>query len=115
MRTWRRRLRLFKASELLGGGLAITQIALDLGYASSSAFTCMFRKEMGCSPSSIDEVQAQRTGTTCKPIEASRFVARRQNVLDDSIRCAAQVFEFLSSIVTSTMLFSSFAVRCERA
>ena len=37
MRTWR--LRLFKAIELLGGGLAITQIAPDLGYASSSAFT----------------------------------------------------------------------------
>jgi AraC-like DNA-binding protein len=50
MRAWRRRLRLFKAIELLGGGLGVTQTALDLGYASASAFIYMFRQEMGCTP-----------------------------------------------------------------
>jgi len=50
LRDWRVRLRLFKAIELLCGEAPITDIALDLGYASASAFIYMFRKEMGCSP-----------------------------------------------------------------
>lgn len=50
MRAWRRRLRLFKAVELLAGNRSITEIALELGYASTSAFTYMFRKQMGRSP-----------------------------------------------------------------
>jgi AraC-like DNA-binding protein len=50
MRAWRRRLRLFKAVELLAGETSITEIALELGYASTSAFIYMFRKEMGRSP-----------------------------------------------------------------
>ena len=47
LRTWRRRLRLFKAIELLAGDRSITEIALELGYGSSSAFTYAFRTEMG--------------------------------------------------------------------
>ena len=43
MRAWRRRLRLFKAIELLAGHLNVTQIALELGYSSTSAFTYAFR------------------------------------------------------------------------
>ncbi|HJU20685.1 MAG TPA: helix-turn-helix transcriptional regulator [Stellaceae bacterium] len=50
LRTWHRRLRLFKAIELLAGGLSVTQIALELGYGSTSAFTYAFRTEMGRSP-----------------------------------------------------------------
>lgn len=50
LRTWRRRLRLFKAIELLGGGLDVTQTAIELGYGSTSAFIYAFRSEMGCSP-----------------------------------------------------------------
>jgi AraC-like DNA-binding protein len=49
-RSWRRRLRLFKAIELLGGGLDVTQTAMELGYGSTSAFVYAFRTEMGCSP-----------------------------------------------------------------
>ena len=56
MRAWRRRLRLFKAIELLAGDLSVTQIALELGYSSTSAFTYAFRTEMGRSP------QAYRLG-----------------------------------------------------
>jgi AraC-like DNA-binding protein len=47
---WRRRLRLIKAVEMLGGGCSVTQTALDLGYGSSSAFIYAFRQEMGISP-----------------------------------------------------------------
>ncbi|MET3528060.1 AraC family transcriptional regulator [Phenylobacterium koreense] len=50
LRTWRRRMRLFKSIELLGGDMDITQIALELGYASSSAFTYAFRTAIGVSP-----------------------------------------------------------------
>lgn len=50
LRSWRRRLRLFKAIELLGGGLGATQTALELGYGSTSAFAYAFRTEMGCGP-----------------------------------------------------------------
>jgi AraC-like DNA-binding protein len=57
LRSWRRRLRLFKAIELLAGDRSITEIAMELGYGSSSAFTYAFRKEMGRSP------QAHRLGS----------------------------------------------------
>lgn len=50
LRSWRRRLRLFKSIELLGGGLGVTQTAMELGYGSSSAFVYAFRSDMGCSP-----------------------------------------------------------------
>jgi AraC-like DNA-binding protein len=50
LRSWRQRLRLFSAMELLGSELPITEIALRLGYSSASAFIFMFRSEMGVSP-----------------------------------------------------------------
>ena len=50
LRSWRRRLRLFKAIEMLGGGLGVTQTAMELGYGSTSAFIYAFRSDMGCSP-----------------------------------------------------------------
>lgn len=50
LRSWRRHLRLFKAVELLGGGVSVTQAAMELGYGSSSAFVYAFRTELGCSP-----------------------------------------------------------------
>ena len=50
LRSWRRRLRLFKAIELLGGGLDVTQTAMELGYGSTSAFVYAFRTDMGSSP-----------------------------------------------------------------
>jgi len=58
LRSWRRRLRLFKSIELLGGGLDVTRTAMELGYGSTSAFIYAFRTEMGCSP------QAYRRGRT---------------------------------------------------
>lgn len=50
LRSWRRRLRMFKAVELLGGGRGVTQTALELGYGSASAFIYAFRADMGCGP-----------------------------------------------------------------
>jgi len=50
LRSWKRRLRLFRAIELLGGGMSVTATALELGYSSPSAFIFAFRSELGCSP-----------------------------------------------------------------
>jgi AraC-like DNA-binding protein len=50
LRSWRRRMRLFKAIELLGGEMDVTRTALDLGYGSPSAFIYAFRTGMGTSP-----------------------------------------------------------------
>ncbi|GEP06154.1 AraC family transcriptional regulator [Methylobacterium oxalidis] len=50
LRSWRRRLRMFKAIELLGGGLGVTQTAMEIGYGSTSAFVYAFRTEIGSSP-----------------------------------------------------------------
>jgi AraC-like DNA-binding protein len=50
LRSWRRRVRLFKAIELMGGGMNVTQTAMQLGYGSTSAFVYAFRSELGCGP-----------------------------------------------------------------
>lgn len=50
LRTWRRRLRLFRAIELLESGMDVTRTAMELGYGSTSAFTYAFRTEMKRSP-----------------------------------------------------------------
>nr|WP_302474095.1 AraC family transcriptional regulator [Roseococcus sp. MDT2-1-1] len=64
LRSWRRRLRLFKAIELLGGGLSVTRTAMELGYGSSSAFVYAFRTAMGCSPQAYmrGAMAGRRTG-----------------------------------------------------
>lgn len=48
---WRERLRLLHALRLLAGGEPVTNVALELGYASPSAFTVMFRRAFGTTPS----------------------------------------------------------------
>lgn len=50
LRSWRRKMRLFKSIELLGGGKDVTGTAFELGYSSSAAFIYAFRTEMGTSP-----------------------------------------------------------------
>ena len=49
-RAWKSRLRLVKSLELLAAGRSVTATALALGYASTSAFSYMFTREIGCSP-----------------------------------------------------------------
>jgi len=47
---WRQRARLLAAVERLSAGESVTQTALDVGYASVSAFVSSFRREFGKSP-----------------------------------------------------------------
>jgi AraC-like DNA-binding protein/quercetin dioxygenase-like cupin family protein len=48
---WRQRARLLAALESLARGEPVLNVALDLGYESPSAFTAMFRRELGAVPS----------------------------------------------------------------
>lgn len=47
---WRTRLRLVEAVQRLVGGASVTEVALDLGYSSTSGFVFMFRSNLGVSP-----------------------------------------------------------------
>ena len=49
-RTWRQRLRLISALERLEQGAAVTEVALDCGYNSPSAFIAAFRRQFGATP-----------------------------------------------------------------
>lgn len=48
---WRQQARVLEAMGRLGSGEPVTQVALDLGYESVSAFSAMFRRAAGTSPS----------------------------------------------------------------
>jgi AraC-like DNA-binding protein len=48
---WRQQLRLLEALQRLASGMPVTTVALDLGYASPSAFSAMFRRSLGATPS----------------------------------------------------------------
>jgi AraC-like DNA-binding protein len=47
---WRRRVRLFHALRLLEDGGSVTGVALEVGYASTSAFSQAFTRQFGRSP-----------------------------------------------------------------
>ena len=62
---WRAQARLIAALERIAGGAGVTRTALDLGYASPSAFTAMFRKMLGIAPRDYFSLQStphQRQG-----------------------------------------------------
>jgi AraC-like DNA-binding protein len=48
--TWRQHVRLMEAMSRLSTGQSVTAVALDVGYSSPSAFTAMFRRAFGVSP-----------------------------------------------------------------
>ncbi|HEY9572044.1 MAG TPA: AraC family transcriptional regulator, partial [Pusillimonas sp.] len=48
---WRQQAKLLAALEWLAEGRQVLGIALDLGYQTQSAFTAMFRRNMGITPS----------------------------------------------------------------
>lgn len=50
---WRRRARLLRALAWIAEGRPIVEVALELGYDSPSAFSAMFRRELGAPPTSF--------------------------------------------------------------
>ncbi|MGY1919935.1 helix-turn-helix domain-containing protein [Pseudomonas tolaasii] len=47
---WRQQVCLLEATARLSQGVSITEVALELGFSSSSAFTAVFRRNLGDSP-----------------------------------------------------------------
>lgn len=47
---WKQKLRILKSLELLNSNMLLVDIAMQLGYESTSAFITGFKKQMGCSP-----------------------------------------------------------------
>lgn len=50
---WRQQVRLAHAAPLISRGLPLSQVATELGYTSQSAFSAMFKKTFGQSPSTF--------------------------------------------------------------
>jgi AraC-like DNA-binding protein len=48
---WRQQARLLRAVEMLAQGERIIDIAIEVGYRSPTAFSTMFQRQFGCSPS----------------------------------------------------------------
>jgi AraC-like DNA-binding protein/mannose-6-phosphate isomerase-like protein (cupin superfamily) len=55
---WRQQARVLEAMGRLGSGAPVTQVAIDLGYDSVSAFSAMFRRATGSRPTSLRGRQA---------------------------------------------------------
>ncbi|MBI3285562.1 MAG: helix-turn-helix transcriptional regulator [Burkholderiales bacterium] len=51
--SWRQQMRLARATPLIASGLPLAQVAAELGYTSQSAFSAMFKKTLGKSPSAF--------------------------------------------------------------
>lgn len=56
---WRRRARLAQALDLLAAGRSVTDVALDVGYGSVSAFSAMFTAAIGVPPRQFTRVASQ--------------------------------------------------------
>jgi len=61
---WRQQLRLLHALQRLASGEKVTTAALDTGYASTSAFISMFRKQLGTTPTRYFGNGGTRSGGT---------------------------------------------------
>lgn len=78
LRSWRRRLRLLRAIELLSSGIAVTETAMQLGYGSASAFVYAFREEMGSSPHAyMRKATSAHRGSTPIPTRSRHQSSRR--------------------------------------
>jgi len=60
---WRQQLRLLHALRLLAEGSKITQVALESGYSTPSAFISMFRKTLGTTPGRYFRIPLQSAST----------------------------------------------------
>ncbi len=55
---WRQQVRLAHAAPMIARGTPLLLVAQELGYTSQSAFSAMFKKTFGCSPSAFFADQA---------------------------------------------------------
>jgi methylphosphotriester-DNA--protein-cysteine methyltransferase len=57
---WKQQARLLEAIRRLAEGASVTNVALDLGYESASAFSTMFRRVMRINPRAFMNSEPQR-------------------------------------------------------
>lgn len=57
---WRRRVRLFHALHLLESGASVTDVAFEVGYATTSAFGQAFRRQFGRVPTAFTRVNRSK-------------------------------------------------------
>jgi AraC-like DNA-binding protein len=68
---WRRRLRLLHAVRLLAEGEPVTNVSLEIGYVSVSAFIAVFKKTFGATPSRF-RLQASDFRSSALPLSRRR-------------------------------------------
>lgn len=61
---WRQRAKLLRALEMLAAGQPVNAIALDLGYATSSALIAVFRQQFGTTPANYRERLLQKNSSS---------------------------------------------------
>lgn len=61
---WRQRAKLMRALEMLAAGQPVNAIALDLGYATSSALIAVFRQQFGETPANYRERLLQKNSSS---------------------------------------------------
>jgi AraC-like DNA-binding protein len=57
---WRQRMRIAHAAPLIARGMPLSRVASELGYASQSAFSAMFKRTFGKSPTVFFGATARR-------------------------------------------------------
>jgi AraC-like DNA-binding protein len=72
---WRQQLRLMQALELLAAGESVTQVALAVGYESTSAFVSRFRQVLGTTPGKYYESEdlLRKTQARTRELESARM------------------------------------------
>ena len=60
---WRQRIRLLRAIALLADGMAVSAVALDLGYQNVSAFISLFERTFAMTPGRVTDLM--RDGSLC--------------------------------------------------
>lgn len=73
---WRQQIRLMEALSMLAAGKPITSVAFDVGYDSPSAFSAMFHRSFGVSPSQYP-MQAPASGPVSMNIGPLRAAGGR--------------------------------------
>jgi AraC-like DNA-binding protein len=61
---WCQHVRLLEALSRLSVGHSVTKVAFDIGYQSPSAFTAMFRRAFGTTPSHYFDTAAEERAAT---------------------------------------------------
>lgn len=74
---WRQQMRLAHAAPLVARGWPLSRVAAELGYSSQSAFSAMFRRTFGKSPSSFFGTNESRAGRPGGKGAASRAIEGR--------------------------------------